>query len=170
MKTSLRNLFLSLVSVLAFAGNTWAAAPHELVDGIKLSGIEAYSGNQISVFYLSAREGTVGNPGQNLFVKTVKQVQTATIGRDILDIPSIEVPKSGFEVVNYIAFVVHRQARVFLKNSDGSFPKDGRLPPNSQPTNDEQRFVKLKFIALIRAQDFKNGQVYQFDFARDLSE
>tara|TARA_R110000868_G_scaffold90968_6_gene252139 strand:- start:8649 stop:9131 length:483 start_codon:yes stop_codon:yes gene_type:complete len=114
----------SFIIVLIFSSFAFGAGEIE-VDGFNVTGLSAFKGKQLSVYYVSARPATLETPGQIAKVrKILKGPLTYTIDSNgIAKIDSTSVPRDGWTTFNHLIFVVHAQSKHSLQNVDGSMPE-----------------------------------------------
>ena len=113
-------IFFSLLVVISFG----AQAQMHNVPGLNLTGLDQFSGQNVSVFYVSGRSPGVSAPGSELHTHKVFASQGPfRIHNGQVDIPAINVlSNQGGVVFNHVLFVVHSQPRVALQNRDGTCP------------------------------------------------
>ncbi|OFZ19183.1 MAG: hypothetical protein A2X94_11190 [Bdellovibrionales bacterium GWB1_55_8] len=136
-------------------------------------------GKAISVFYVSGREGALGTVGQSLNVRSIKHgpVRVLTTVHRQIRIPAAEIRTFGFDVPNYIVFVVHAadQETVYLKNVDGTIPEDPRIAGGDTSAldsglfkNEHVAFMSVFKFNKIRVQQGMIREAVELDFEKDL--
>jgi hypothetical protein len=105
-------LLMMIASLSAFADNN--------IDSYEVSGLRAYAGQKLSIYYVSGRPAGLGTPGQEISVnKVMAGPQTYTISSNgTVQTQRIVVPRDGWTSYNYVIFVVHRQPVHALTNID----------------------------------------------------
>ncbi|MCC7441930.1 MAG: hypothetical protein IT285_09865 [Bdellovibrionales bacterium] len=114
---------------------TAVSGPAIPVEEIRLTGLRAYAGRTLSVFYVSARS-TLATTGYVIRVQSLRKppvkLRVDSAGR--ATIPATSVQQRGhWRAFNFLVFAVHRpdQQDVYLRNMDGTTPyDDARLGAN----------------------------------------
>lgn len=84
---------------------------------ITVRGLAKYSGQFISLFYVSGKPASFGTAGQDLEVnKVLTGPVIQKIGSDSQSFPAASVPRNGFATFNFVIAVVHDQSEHFLTN------------------------------------------------------
>lgn len=131
-------------------------------------------GKTAELFFISGREGSISLAGSSIKMRSVKDLHRGdpsrmssslrtTIrsdGRAVFE--SVTVPRSGFDVANYVVIVVHtNQGEHYLRNADGSCPTDTRLFVNdlncASLPEASVAHESISFITLDRAMQNKDA-------------
>ncbi len=136
------------------------------VSAIELTGLGAYAGRKLSVFYVSGRESVIGTGGQTLRVSVIHCAPTvlSMSGAGEVLIPAVRVERAGlFDALNFVVFVVHRpgQEQVFLKNPDGTRPRDPRISlasPAESISAEVWSYEKMYFVSLTKLNQLRLDQ------------
>ncbi|MBH48456.1 MAG: hypothetical protein CME71_09845 [Halobacteriovorax sp.] len=152
----------SLIFVLIFSSFAFAAGEIE-VDSFRVTGLSAFKGKRLSVYYVSARPATLETPGQIAKVrKILKGPLTYSIDANgVAQVDSVSVPRDGWTTFNHLIFVVHAQTKHSLQNVDGSLPEvldtDNEVPFKSEHAG----FLYRKSMLFDRAQ-IARGEIKLF--------
>jgi hypothetical protein len=150
----MRKFSLVLMVVLAM-GSMVARANGPVFEPLTVRGLGGQSGRMLNVFYVSGRESAIGARGQSLVVRSIKAqpIQLNIPASGEVSVPAIPALRGGFDVANYLVLAVTSspsQRELFLRNPDGSIPKDPRLQDGDADSLSEADFhwVRLGYGAL----------------------
>jgi hypothetical protein len=155
--------------LLALALNASGASPEPgnatsipvSINPISMTGLKAYAGKRFSAFYVSAREGM---SARSVTVRSIKfgPVTVSVTPSGEAQIPGVTIQRRGFEAVNYIVFMVHDQQTTYVRNPDGSYPRDARDESGEgTPPEEESPYLASKFIGLLRLAEIRGTQGVQ---------
>jgi hypothetical protein len=144
---------LSLAGASAQADMRLNNLPPTHVEEIHLHSLAQYAGKTLFVFYVSAREATLGVAGQTLNVKEVKgdPVKVQIDSKGNATVPAIDIPRSGFHVFNYVVFAVAKPGtnRLLLRNPDGTHPIEAGVTDDvySAATEADFKYDRIGFVS-----------------------
>jgi hypothetical protein len=156
-------------SVRAQVGVARDDVPSPVTNGIpvpqlNVQGLQAFAGKRLLAFFVSARESTLGMNGQSLFVRDVRTapVEVTIDAKGEATVPASLVPKGNFKIFNYIVLAVARgsASQYFLKNSDGTFPRDPRATEEAlqAASPDETSYAKVGFLSTNTLKQLQAGE------------
>lgn len=109
------------------------AARFETIPAVKVTSLENYRGQYLTVLYAVGSRPFTSNDSSQLSLSQVKDSRTAYITSDSMSLPSVQVEKEGFRPsYNMIVVVVSPSADFGWVNADGSQPQ------GSPPTNNKE--------------------------------
>lgn|GEM_PF-3679740 len=133
---------------------------------LEIRGLESHSGRTLNVFLVSGRENALGTKGQSLIIRSLKSLpgQYTIPSNGKVQAPAIAVLRGGFDVVNYLVLVITSNSSnlgLFLKNPDGSLPKDPRLSNGdaSSLESTDFQYIELRYEALSKIRTDSNSTV-----------
>ena len=144
----------SALLLLALASNAKA----DTVSGLQMKGLGNYVGKYLTVYYAIGGRATINTEGDQIHLRNVKAKKTIQITSDVVSLPSVDIPRTGFMFpYNIIVFSVHGTADFRWVNADGSTPEGEQA---SGPTQylEIDSLTKIEFESLQKA----NTQNYQF--------
>ena len=136
-KLTLLITLLSLLSPVAFAGGPIS------VRSFTVKNLNAFEGQYVTAFYLSARASgfSYGNNSPRIN-RVLEKSSPIKISGGQAVIPRTTVVESGFNVFNYMNFVVHSaNTNIVLKNIDGTTPQ------GKGQTEGSSRFTKTIYVS-----------------------
>ena len=136
-KLSLLIAVLSLLSSAAFAGGPVS------VRSFSIKNLHAFEGKYVTAFYLSARASgfSFGNNTPRIN-RVLEKSSPVKISGGVAVIPRTIVVESGFNVFNYMNFVIHSSnTNIVLKNIDGTTPQ------GKGQTGGSSRYVKTIYVS-----------------------
>jgi hypothetical protein len=151
------------------------------VEPMHVTGLHRYAGKVLRVFYVSARQSALSTSGDSLKIRAVMTSPVeVTISPDgEADVPATVVPhgKNFFDVFNFIVFCADEaQGALFLKNVDGSFPKDPRVADaqwSAMPAAAFQ-YDRMSYLSVPRFEQIKASQAgklpVNIEFGRDTQQ
>jgi hypothetical protein len=87
------------------------------VPEIAVNGLNKYSGQFVSLYYVSGKTASFGTTGQDLDINRVlKGPVTQKISGDQISFNATDVKSNGFAAFNYVLAVVHAQPDHFVTN------------------------------------------------------
>jgi hypothetical protein len=109
---------LKLLSFLTYFIAAFAWAQNTQVAPFDVTGLQNYAGKNLSVYFVSGRQATIGTSGQEVHVnKVMSGPHIYSIPRNgIVALDGVAVPRDGWTSYNFAIFVVHEQPVHALTN------------------------------------------------------
>jgi hypothetical protein len=162
MTTNIQNksarMILSFVASALLLLTLASNAKADTVSGLQMKGLGNYVGKYLTVYYAIGGRATINTEGDQIKLRKVKAKKTIQITGDVVNLPSIDIPRTGFMFpYNIIVFSIHNTADFRWVNADGSIPENEQASGPTQYSVIDS-LTKMEFESLQKA----NTQNYQF--------
>jgi len=150
------SLLASAVLLLALASNAKA----DTVNSLQMKGLGNYIGKYLTVYYALGSRAVINTEGDQVRLRSVKSKMTVQITNDIVTLPAINLPRSGFILpYNIIVFSIHNTADFRWVNADGTIP-DGEITTGATQSLSIDSLTKVEFESMQQShiQNYQYGE------------